>query len=381
MIDTPLIEDRHRELAEKVDRFNREQIRKAPHGESEDERARNFVGLLAREGLLAYAVPADFNTGAKTLDARAVCVIREHLSYESSLADLMFAMQGLGSFPITLAATEEVKRKFLPLVKSGEAIAAFAITEPDAGSDVGAIQTTARRDGAGYVIDGVKTFISNAGLAHFYTVFAKTDADRGNKGISAFVVESDAPGFSVEEKIELIAPHPIGRIRFDGCRVAAENLLGEEGSGFKIAMATLDSFRPSVGAAAAGLAWRAMDEAISYSKRRQQFGRPIAEFQATQMKLAEMATELDAARLLVYRAAWKKDAGAERVTLEAAMAKLYATEAAQRIIDAAVQIHGGVGVTRGSAVEHLYRDVRALRIYEGTSEIQKLVIASQLLKS
>lgn len=378
MINTPFIEDRHAELAEQVDRVNREQIRSSSLGESEDEQAINLVGLLARARLLDYTVPADFN--GSTLGVRALCVIREHLSYESSLADLMFAMQGLGSFPITLAGTDTIKQKLLPLVKSGEAIAAFAITEPEAGSDVSAIQTTARRDGNEYVIDGAKTFISNAGLADFYTVFAKTDKERGSKGISAFVVERDRAGFSVEEKIELIAPHPIGRLRFDGCRVPAENLLGEEGAGFKIAMATLDTFRPTVGAAAAGLAWRAMDEAVSYAKRRVQFGRPIAEYQATQMKLAEMATELDAARLLVYRAAWKKDASAGRITMESAMAKLYATEAAQRIIDAAVQIHGGVGVMRGAIVEHLYRDVRALRIYEGTSEIQKLVIANQLLK-
>jgi len=378
MINTPFIEDQHLELAEQVDRLNREQIRSSSLGESEDEQAKNLVSLLARAGLLDYAVPADFNGG--TLDVRALCVIREHLSYESSLADLMFAMQGLGSFPITLAGTNTIKQKLLPLVKSGEAIAAFAITEPEAGSDVSAIQTTARRDGNQYVIDGAKTFISNAGLADFYTVFAKTDKERGSKGISAFVVERDRAGFSFEEKIELIAPHPIGRIRFDGCRVPAENLLGEEGAGFKIAMQTLDTFRPTVGAAAAGLAWRAMDEAVSYAKRRVQFGRPIAEYQATQMKLAEMATELDAARLLVYRAAWKKDTTADRITLESAMAKLYATESAQRIIDAAVQIHGGVGVMRGAVVEHLYRDVRALRIYEGTSEIQKLVIANQILK-
>jgi acyl-CoA dehydrogenase len=378
MINTPFIEDRHAELAEQVDRVNREQIRSSSLGESEDEQAINLVGLLARARLLDYTVPADFNGSA--LDVRALCVIREHLSYESSLADLMFAMQGLGSFPITLAGTDTIKQKLLPLVKSGEAIAAFAITEPEAGSDVSAIQTTARRDGNEYVIDGAKTFISNAGIADFYTVFAKTDKERGSKGISAFAVERDRAGFSVEEKIELIAPHPIGRIRFDGCRVPAENLLGEEGAGFKIAMATLDTFRPTVGAAAAGLAWRAMDEAVSYAKRRVQFGRPIAEYQATQMKLAEMATELDAARLLVYRAAWKKDTSAGRITMESAMAKLYATEAAQRIIDAAVQIHGGVGVMRGAIVEHLYRDVRALRIYEGTSEIQKLVIANQLLK-
>jgi acyl-CoA dehydrogenase len=380
MIDTPLLEDRHRRLAEQVDRFNREQTGGTPRGEGEDEQARRLVRTLAAEGLLDHTVPAQFDRGAKEIDVRALCVVRERLSYESSLADLMFAMQGLGSFPVALAGGGEIKRRLLPLVKSGEAIAAFAITEPEAGSDVSAIQATARRDGAAYVIDGCKTFISNAGLADFYTVFARTGAEGGHKAISAFVVEKDAPGFSLEEKIELIAPHPIGRVRFNGCRVPAANRLGEEGGGFKIAMATLDTFRPTVGAAAVGLAWRALDEALGYAARRVQFGRPIAEFQSTRMKLAEMATELDAARLLVYRAAWKKDNSSERVTLESAMAKLYATEAAQRIVDAAVQIHGGAGLVKGAAVEHLYREIRALRIYEGTSEIQKLVIAGQLLK-
>ena len=381
MIETPLLEDRHRKLAGQVDRFNREQARQSSPGESEDEQARRLVRALAGEGLLDHAVPAQFDRGMNDIDVRALCVARERLSYESSLADLMFAMQGLGSFPVSIAGADEIKRRLLPLVKSGEAIAAFAITEPEAGSDVSAIQTTARRDGAGYVIDGRKVFISNAGLADFYTVFAKTDKEGGHKGISAFVVEKDSQGFSFEGKIELIAPHPIGRIRFDGCRVPAACLLGGEGEGFKIAMRTLDTFRPTVGAAAVGLAWRAMDEAVRYSRGRVQFGRPISEFQSTQMKLAEMATELDAARLLVYRAAWKKDNSSERVTLESAMAKLYATEAAQRIIDAAVQIHGGAGLVKGAAVEHLYREIRALRIYEGTSEIQKLVIAAQLLKS
>jgi len=380
MLNTPFLEDPHRRLAEQVERFVCEQVRGAPLGETEEEQVRFLVRALAREGLLDYAVSAQFESGASSLDVRALCVVREHLCYESSLADLMFAMQGLGSFPVSLAGSDELKRQLLPKVKSGDAIAAFAITEPEAGSDVSALQTTACRDGASYVLDGVKTFISNAGLADFYTVFAKTDAAKGSKGISAFVVEKQASGFYFEEKIELIAPHPIGRIRFDGCRVPLSNLLGEEGEGFKIAMRTLDTFRPTVGAAAVGLAWRALDEAVSYARRRVQFGRPIAEFQATQMKLAEMATELDAARLLVYRAAWKKDTEAGRVTLESAMAKLFATEAAQRIIDAAVQIHGGTGVVRGSVVEHLYREVRALRIYEGTSEIQKLVIAGQLLR-
>lgn len=380
MLNTPLLEDHHRRLAEKVARFARERVRSAAASASEDDEARSLVEALAREGLLAYTVPENFEADANTLDVRALCVVREHLSYESSLADLMFAMQGLGSFPVTLAGSSELKRTVLARVKAGEAIAAFAITEPEAGSDVSAIQTTARRDGETYVLDGVKTFISNAGLADFYTVFAKTDPDKGSKGISAFVVEKNTPGFLFDEKIELIAPHPIGRLRFDRCRVPAANLLGQEGQGFNIAMATLDTFRSTVGAAAVGLAWRALDEALAYAKRRVQFGRPISEFQATQMKLAEMATELDAARLLVYRAAWMRDTDAGRVTKESAMAKLFATEAAGRIIDAAVQIHGGAGVVRGSVVERLYREVRALRIYEGTSEIQKLVIANQLLK-
>jgi acyl-CoA dehydrogenase len=380
MLNTPLLEDHHRRLAEQVDRFVREQVRGAAPSDSEDDEARRLVEAFAREGLLAYTVPENIEAGPNALDVRALCVVREHLAYESSLADLMFAMQGLGSFPVTLAGSDELKRTILPRVKAGEAIAAFAITEPEAGSDVSAIQTTARRDGPDFVVDGVKTFISNAGLADFYTVFAKTDRDKGSKGISAFVVERNAPGFLFEEKIELIAPHPIGRIRFDGCRVPASNLLGEEGQGFKIAMTTLDTFRATVGAAAVGLAWRALDEALAYAKHRVQFGRPISEFQATQMKLAEMATDLDAARLLVYRAAYLKDTDAGRVTKESAMAKLFATEAAGRIIDAAVQIHGGAGVVRGSVVERLYREVRALRIYEGTSEIQKLVIAHQLLK-
>lgn len=380
MLNTPFLEARHLQLAEQVARFVRDQVRGAALGETEYEQARYLVRALAREGLLTHTVTSEFDCGPSPLDVRALCVVREHLCYESSLADLMFAMQGLGSFPVALSGSDEIKRQLLPKVKSGDAIAAFAITEPEAGSDVSALQTTARHDGASYVLDGVKTFISNAGLADFYTVFAKTDAEKGSKGISAFVVEKHASGFCFEEKIELIAPHPIGRIRFDGCRVPLANLLGTEGEGFKIAMTTLDTFRPTVGAAAVGLAWRALDEAISYSRRRVQFGRPLAEFQATQMKLAEMATELDAARLLVYRAAWKKDTEAGRVTLESAMAKLFATEAAQRIIDSAVQIHGGTGVVRGSVVEHLYREVRALRIYEGTSEIQKLVIAGQLLR-
>ncbi|HKA17182.1 MAG TPA: acyl-CoA dehydrogenase family protein [Blastocatellia bacterium] len=380
MLETPFLDDHHRSLAEQVANFVQQHVKGIAPRMTEEEQCRLLVRSLAREGLLVHTVPLSFETSDRPLDVRALCVVRDGLSYESSLGDLMFAMQGLGSFPLALAGSDEIRNSFLPQVRSGEAIAAFAITEPQAGSDVSAIQTSARRDGSSYVIDGAKTFISNAGLADFYTVFAKTDATTGSKGISAFVVEKDTAGFYFDGRIELIAPHPIGRLRFDGCRVPITHRLGEEGAGFKLAMTTLDTFRPTVGAAALGLASRALDEAISYAGKRVQFGRPIAEFQATQMKLAEMATDLDAARLLVYRAAWKKDTVAGRVTLESAMAKLFATEAAQRIIDASVQIHGGTGVVVGSVVERLYREVRALRIYEGTSEIQKLVIAGQLLR-
>lgn len=379
MEKTPFLEDHHLKLAEQASQFVSKESLESLSGEAESEHAQRLIRLLARDGLLEYTAPARSGNDER-LDARALCVIREHLSYQSSLADLMFTMQGLGSFPVSLAGSEAVRLRLLPAVRKGEAIAAFAITEPDAGSDASAIKTTARREGDHYILDGEKTFISNAGIADFYTVFAKTDAEKGTKGISAFVVERDSPGFSFEGSIELIAPHPIGKISFNGCRIPASNLLGEEGQGFRIAMTTLDMFRPTVGAAAVGLAGRAMDEAVSYAKRRMQFGKAIAEFQAIQIKLADMATELDAARLLVHRAAWKKDNLADRVTKEAAMAKLFATEAAQRIIDQAVQIHGGTGVVLGSVVEKLYREVRALRIYEGTSEIQRLVIAGQLLK-
>jgi acyl-CoA dehydrogenase len=380
MVDTPFLAEKHLQLDGQLRETAEGWIALASREQTEEAQSRALIAALADRDLLGYAAPVAHNGASPRLDVRALCVIRERLSYYSSLADLMFTMQGLGSFPITVAGSDKIKKEFLPGVASGKAIAAFAITEAGAGSDVSAISTTARRDGSHYIIEGEKTFISNAGLADFYCVFAKTDPDRGGKGISAFVVEKQTPGFYVAEKIELIAPHPIGRIRFEGCRVPADRMLGEEGHGFRIAMSTLDTFRPTVGASAVGLASRALDEAISYSKRRVQFGKPIAEFQATQLKLADMATELDAARLLVHRAAWKKDTSEERVSLESAMAKLYATEAAQRVIDSAVQIHGGTGVVSGSVVERLYREVRALRIYEGTSEIQRLIIAGQLLR-
>jgi acyl-CoA dehydrogenase len=376
MIGLPFFTPEHRNLAQSVAQFAAREIE--PHAGVEEDvegLARHFVNLLAGAGLLNYAV-----TQSK-LDARALCLIREELSYSSSLADLAFVMQGLGTFAIARAAPDHVREFWLSRAVSGKAIAAFALTEPDAGSDVAAISTTARRDGETYVIDGRKRFISNAGIADFYTVFARTGTrDDGRATLSAFVVGSKMQGFSVVERTPLIAPHPIGEIAFNECRVPAEDMVGDEGDGFRLAMETLDTFRASVGAAACGMARRALDEALRYASTRKQFGRLLGEHQLVQEKLADMVTELDAARLLVYRAAYARDTSEGRLTREASEAKLFATEAAGRIIDSAVQIHGGAGLVRGSVVERLYRDVRALRIYEGTSEIQKLVIAGQLMK-
>jgi acyl-CoA dehydrogenase len=333
--------------------------------------------VLAAAGVLHYAVASP---DAK-LDVRSLCLIREALAYSSALADLAFVMQGLGTYAISQAAPEHVRDFWLSRAAEGKAIAAFALTELDAGSDVAAIKTTARRDGDAYVIDGRKRFISNAGVADFYTVFARTGTHNdGRAQLSAFVVGAKMPGFAVVEQSPMLSEHPIGEIEFKNCRVPAEDMVGAEGDGFLLAMRTLDTFRASVGAAACGMARRALDEALSYASNRKQFGRLLAEHQLIQEKLADMVTELDAARLLVYRAAYLKDTGEERVTREASEAKLFATEAACRIVDSSVQIHGGTGLLRGSVVERLYRDVRALRIYEGTTEIQKLIIASQLLK-
>ena len=372
----PFFNPEHQNLAQTVAQFVANEIE--PRAASEEDvegTARHFVSLLASNGILKFAV-------AETkLDIRALCLIREALAYSSSLADLAFVMQGLGTYAISRAAPDHVREFWLSRAANGKSIAAFALTEPEAGSDVAAIQTTARRDGETYVIDGRKRFISNAGIADFYTVFAKTGTrEDGRAALSAFVVGSKMQGFSVDQRTPLMAPHPIGEIAFNGCRVPAEDMVGNEGDGFKLAMETLDTFRASVGAAACGMARRALDEAVRYASARKQFGRFLAEHQLVQAKLADMITELDAARLLVYRAAYAKDTGTTRVTREASEAKLYATEAAGRIIDSAVQIHGGAGLVSGTVVERLYRDVRALRIYEGTSEIQQLIIAGQLLK-
>jgi acyl-CoA dehydrogenase len=375
---TPFFTAGHRTLATSFASFVEREIEPRSIEERDaDERTREYVALLANAGVLRYAVA----TAGKPLDVRGLCLIREALAYSSSLADSAFVMQGLGTYAIAQAAPDHVRDFWLARAAEGKAIAAFALTEPEAGSDVAAIQTTAQRDGDAYVINGNKRFISNAGIADFYTVFARTNtrAD-GRPELSAFVVSSKIPGFSVVERTALMAPHPIGEIKFSGCRVPAEDMVGAEGDGFRLAMQTMDVFRASVGAAACGMARRALNEAVRYAGARKQFGRLLAEHQLVQEKLADMITELDAARLLVYRAAYLKDNGAERVTREASEAKLFATEAAGRIIDQAMQIHGATGLLRGSVVERLYRDVRALRIYEGTSEIQKLVIAGQLLK-
>jgi acyl-CoA dehydrogenase len=376
---TPFFSAEHRALAERLAQFAEREI-EVRAGDDErdvDEALRGYILLLAENELLKYAVASP----GKPFDLRSFCIIREMLSYSSSLADLAFVMQGLGTYAISLAATEHVRDFWLARAVIGKAIAAFALTEPDAGSDVAALKTTARREDDSYLIDGRKRFISNAGVADFYTVFARTGTrEDGRAEISAFIVSARMPGFSVAERTEMIAPHPIGELEFKNCKVPAEDMIGKQGDGLRLSLETLDMFRASVGAAACGMARRALDESILYAKSRQQFGKPLAGHQLIQEKLADMATDLDAARLLVYRAAHAKDSGIEPSTREASEAKLFATEAAGRIIDHAVQIHGGTGLVRGTVVERLYRDARALRIYEGTSEIQKLVIANQLLK-
>lgn len=374
----PFFTNEHRTLAQSIETFIEREIEPRALEENDvDQSTRNYISLLAQAGMLSYAVA----TPGKRLDVRSLCLIRETLAYSSPLADVAFVMQGLGTYAISQAAPDHVRDFWLNRAAEGRAIGAFALTEPDAGSDVAAIKTTARRDGDTYVIDGTKRFISNAGLADFYTVFARTGSrEDGRAELSAFVVGAKMPGFALVERTHMIASHPIGEIKFSGCRVPAEDMVGSEGDGFRLAMETLDVFRSSVGAAACGMAGRALNEALRYATSRRQFGRLLAEHQMIQEKLADMAIELDAARLLVYRAAYLKDTNSGRVTREASEAKVFATEAACRIIDNAVQIHGGSGLVQGSIVERLYRDIRALRIYEGTSEIQKLVIASQLLR-
>lgn len=347
-----------------------------------DDLERDACGLARRlgtDGFMGYAIPHQYGGVRETVQARDLCVIREELASHSALADVMFGVQALGSYPIVIAGTTEQKQKYLPPLATAENIAAFALTEPEAGSDAAAISTRATKVSGGYRLDGSKCFISNAGIAHTYVVFASTEPNVRAKGISAFIVQADAPGFSVKGKTRLLSPHPIGVLSFDNCFVPQQQRLGTDGEGLSIAFRTLDTLRSTVGAAAVGFARRALSEALAYSQSRRQFGRPIGDFQGIQFKLADMAADLEAARLLVYQAAWAHDMQDPELPLKSSIAKLFATEAAQRIVDQALQIHGGNGVVAGHIMERLYRDVRALRIYEGSSEIQKLVIAKSLM--
>ena len=381
-LDWPFFEPRHAELARRADSwaaanlgYAHDEDARAPRGAGADAICRRLVKELGAAGWLSHCAPAD-----SRVDVRSLVLLREVFAYHAGLADFAFTMQGLGSGPVALAGTEAQKRRYVSRAAGGEAIAAFALSEPEAGSDVAALAARARRDGAHYVLDGVKTWISNGGIADFHIVFARTGDAPGTKGISAFIVDADAPGLSSRERIDIIAPHPMATLRFSGCRVPAENLLGKEGEGFKLAMQTLDIFRTGVAGSALGFARRALDEALARARERKMFGQTLADLQMTQAKLAEMATGIEAAALLAYRAAWLSDVQEKRVTREAAMAKMYATEMAQEVIDAAVQIFGGLGVMRGHPVDRLYREVRALRIYEGATEVQKLIIARELLK-
>jgi acyl-CoA dehydrogenase len=369
-LDWPFFDQRHRALKAELDAFCAQLGPLADDERDVDETCRALVGRLAGAGLLRLCAE---------LDVRSLCLAREALAYCGGLPDFAFAMQGLGSGAVSLFGTAAQRDALLPRVVSGQTITAFALSEPDAGSDVAALTTTARRDGDVYVLDGVKTWISNGGIADAYTVFARTGEAPGARGLSAFLVHADNPGLRVAERIALIAPHPLATLSFEGCVVPADHMIGAPGDGFKVAMATLDVFRSTVGAAALGFARRALDETLARVSSRQLFGAPLANLQLVQGQLAEMALAVDTAALLVYRAAWAKDSGAERVTREAAMAKLHATEAAQRVVDSAVQLHGALGVTSGHPVERLYREVRALRIYEGASEVQQVIIARQTL--
>ena len=377
-LDWPFFEPRHAALARELDAWAGEHLSMA-HGHDVDAACRALVAALGEAGWLRHAVGGrDYGGALDAIDTRSICLIRETLARHAGLADFAFAMQGLGSGAIALFGSEEQKARYLPRVAAGSAIAAFALSEPEAGSDVAAMACAARLDGDAYVLDGDKTWISNGGIADFYVVFARTGEAEGARGISAFIVDADTPGLSIAERIDVIAPHPLARLRFASCRVPAARRIGAGGQGFKVAMATLDVFRTSVAAAALGFARRALDEALARARSRRMFGKTLADFQLTQAKLADMATKIDAAALLTYRAAWERDRG-QRVTKAAAMAKLTATENAQAVIDAAVQLFGGLGVVSGQPVEMLYRDIRALRIYEGASEVQQLIIARELL--
>ncbi len=375
----PFFDDSHARLARDLDAWCKANLH-AHDDQDTDATCKALVRQLGDAGWLKYCVPAEYGGAKSEIDSRSLCLLRETLAYHNGLADFCFAMQGLGSGAVTLFGSDEQKKTYLPQVAEGKIIAAFALSEPDAGSDAAALKMSASHKGDEFVLNGVKTWISNGGIADFYVVFARSEADESARGISAFVVPADAPGLRIAERIEVIAPHPLATLAFENCRIPSDHLIGEAGRGFRIAMSTLDIFRASVAAAAIGMARRALDEAITYSKARKMFNQTLADFQMTQAKLADMATAIDAAVLLTYRAAWLRDVAGQRPTKEVAMAKMTATESAQTVIDSAVQLFGGRGVKRGETVERLYREIRALRIYEGATEVQKLIIARALLK-
>ena len=378
-LDWPFFEPRHRAMAEQLEEWAAASLADIDHADT-DAACRRLVDYLGERGWLAHTA-IDPDAPDTPLDVRALCLIRETLARHDGLADFAFAMQGLGAGAISLFGTPQQRRIWLPDTRTGRAIAAFALTEPRSGSDVADLELSATRDGDAYVLDGEKTWISNGGIADLYTVFARTGEAPGAKGLSAFLVPADTPGLAVAERLETTAPHPLARLSFDSARVSADALIGRPGEGFRIAMSVLDVFRSTVAAAALGFARRALDESLVRAASRQLFGAPLAELQMVQGHIADMALDIDAAALLVYRAAWLKDAGAPRVTREAAMAKLFATERAQAVVDAAVQLHGGDGVRRGHVVERLYREIRALRIYEGASDVQRVIIARQTLEA
>lgn len=379
-LDWPFFDDRHRALAAELDAWCAAHLDHG-HGADVDAECKRLVKLLGEAGWLRHAIAGVALGGAaEVIDTRAICLLRETLARYNGLADFAFAMQGLGSGAISLAGTAAQRERYLPRVARGEALAAFALSEPEAGSDVAAMQCAAIEDGDGYVLNGEKTWISNGGIADFYVVFARTGEAPGSRGISAFIVDADLPGFEIAERIEVIAPHPLARLKFTHCRVAKSQMVGAPGEGFKVAMRTLDVFRTSVAAASLGFARRALQEGLQQAHGRKMFGATLGDLPLTQAKLADMACTVDSSALLVYRAAWQRDQG-QNVTREAAMAKLMATEGAQRVIDAAVQMFGGRGVRSGEMVESLYREIRALRIYEGASEVQQLIIGRDLLKN
>ena len=377
----PFFDDAHRELANEIDSWAKTELNwlEGAHDDV-DSACRKLVAQLGKAGWLRNSVPASAGGIYPQLDVRSLCLSRQHLAYYSGLADFAFAMQGLGSGPISLFGDEATQQRYLTKVAKGELISAFALSEPNAGSDVAAMATEAVVEGDDYILNGTKTWISNGGIADFYTVFARTNEAPGAKGISCFVVEADNPGLKIANRIDVIAPHPLATLSFEDCRVSKTAMIGQPGKGFGIAMATLDVFRSTVGAAALGFARRALDEAGKHSTQREIFGGKLSDLAITQSSLGEMALDIDASALLIYRSAWTKDTQGTRVTREAAMAKFYATEAAQRIIDQALQLHGGLGVVSGNMVESLYREIRALRIYEGASEVQKVIMGQQALR-